>query len=380
MADSVKIKILFVLDYYYPHIGGGEVIFQRLAEGLVNRGNTVKVITSNNNKSLPQKEIINGVDIERISTPKSGARFFFPILSTRSVLIAARQADVIHTTAFGGALIAFLGARMADRPILFTILEVLGDRWRKVEHNPIKAFFYRLLEWIIIKLPYDYWVAISDATLKDAYAIRIPKIKSSRIYPGADYELTSPVGRTGTLRKKIGAQDNDFIYLYFGRPGITKGVNYLLQAASEIQSEIPESRLVLLLSDQPQKQYMELCKEAQELSPFARINILPSIKDKKDLYNYLRDADCIVIPSVTEGFGLSAAETCSLGIPIVATRTGSLPEVVSGCYLMIEPASSQAITKAVIQMYYKDWSETPLKKFSWVVMVMDYETIYLKLI
>ena len=153
-----------------------------------------------------------------------------------------------------------------------------------------------------------------------------------------------------------------------------------MQAAPEIQSEIPESRLVLLLSDQPQKQYLELCKEAQELSPFARINILPSIKENKGLYSYLRDADCIVIPSITEGFGLSAAETCSLGIPIVATRAGSLPEVVSGCYLMIEPASSKAITKAVVQMYHKDWYETPLKKFSWVVMLMHYETIYLKLI
>jgi D-inositol-3-phosphate glycosyltransferase len=374
------IRILFVLDYYYPHFGGGEVIFQRLAEGLVKRGNTVKVITSNNIKGLPQKEIINGVQIERISTPKSGDRYLFSILSARSVLRAARQADIIQTTAFGGALIAFVAARMAGRPSLFTILEVLGDRWRKVERNPIRAYFYLLLEWIITKLPYDYWVAISDATLKDAYAIRIPKAKSYRIYPGVDYEQILPVGRTGILRGKIGAQDNDFIYLYYGRPGITKGLHFLLKAAPEISKAIPNSRLVLILSDQPREQYKIICEAISRAKESARMHILPAVEDKNDLYKYLVDANCIVIPSITEGFGLSAAEACSLNVPVVATRAGSLPEVVSGCHLLIVPASSQAITEAVIKIYHKDWDETPLKKFSWDVMVSDYEAIYLRLL
>jgi D-inositol-3-phosphate glycosyltransferase len=376
----MMIRILFVLDYYYPHIGGGEVIFQRLAEGLVNRGHTVKVITSNNIKGLPQKEIINGVEIERINTPKSGDRFVFSIFSARSVLRVARQVDVIHTTAFGGALIAFLVARMTGRPILFTILEVIGVRWRKVENNPIKALINLLLEWIITRLPYDYWVAISDATLKDAYAIRIPRAKSSRIYPGVDYEQIPGAGRTGILREKIGAQYNDFIYLYFGRPGVTKGVHYLVKAVSEILKAIPNSKLVLILSGQPREQYIKICEEISVAKESSRIHILPAIEDKNELYKYLLDANCIVIPSITEGFGLSAAEACSLNIPIVATRAGSLPEVVSGCHMLIDPSSSKAIAEAVINIYHKDWEETPLKKFLWIDMVMNYESIYLKLL
>jgi D-inositol-3-phosphate glycosyltransferase len=373
-------RILFVLDYYYPHIGGGEVVFQHLAEGLVNRGHIVKVITSNSINGLPKKEFNNGVEIERINTPKSGDRYLFSILSARSVFRAARQTDVIHTSAFGGALIAFLAARKARRPIIFTILEVIGNRWRQVERNPFRAFFYKLIEKVIIKLPYDYWVAISDATLKDAWNIHVSKTKSIRIYNGVDNAENFHIERTGILQKTIGAEKNDFIYLYYGRPGITKGLQYLIRAVPEILKAIPNSRLVLILSNQPREQYNKIRKEISLINDAARIHILPTLKEKNDLYIYLVDADCIVIPSITEGFGLSAAEACSLNIPVVATRAGSLPEVVSGCHLFIEPASSQAIIKAILQIYKKNWDETPLKKFSWVVMVMDYEAIYQELL
>ena len=37
--------ILFCLDYYYPHVGGAEVLFQNLAEGLVARGWRAIVVT-----------------------------------------------------------------------------------------------------------------------------------------------------------------------------------------------------------------------------------------------------------------------------------------------------------------------------------------------
>ncbi|MBW1989278.1 MAG: glycosyltransferase family 1 protein, partial [Deltaproteobacteria bacterium] len=38
-------NILFVLEYYPPHVGGGEVLFSRLAGGLAARGHGVKVLT-----------------------------------------------------------------------------------------------------------------------------------------------------------------------------------------------------------------------------------------------------------------------------------------------------------------------------------------------
>ena len=38
-------KILFVIENYLPHIGGAEIVFKTLAEGLVKKGHSVDLIT-----------------------------------------------------------------------------------------------------------------------------------------------------------------------------------------------------------------------------------------------------------------------------------------------------------------------------------------------
>jgi len=53
-------KVLFVLEYYSPHIGGAEVLFKNLCEGLTGKGHDVAVVTLR----LPGTqafEITNGV-------------------------------------------------------------------------------------------------------------------------------------------------------------------------------------------------------------------------------------------------------------------------------------------------------------------------------
>jgi len=49
-------KICFVVDYYPPHIGGGEIFIQKIAEGLSQEGNKCIVITSRIGKDLPYIE------------------------------------------------------------------------------------------------------------------------------------------------------------------------------------------------------------------------------------------------------------------------------------------------------------------------------------
>ena len=73
-------KILFFLSYYHPYMGGAEHLFRQLAEGLVSRGHTVKVITTR----LPgttYSETLNGVDIQRIQVPGAADRLFYTLLA-----------------------------------------------------------------------------------------------------------------------------------------------------------------------------------------------------------------------------------------------------------------------------------------------------------
>ncbi|RZJ25272.1 MAG: glycosyl transferase family 1, partial [Flavobacterium sp.] len=70
-------KILYILDNYYPHIGGAELLFQRLAEGLVRRGMTVTVLVPKNYPDYLDEETHNGVQIIRQKVPSFAQRYFF---------------------------------------------------------------------------------------------------------------------------------------------------------------------------------------------------------------------------------------------------------------------------------------------------------------
>ncbi len=365
--------ILFVLQYYFPYVGGLESLFQNLAEGLVRRGHFVKVVTTRLHQTL-QTETVNGVEIERVKVPPYADRHFFTLFGILPSSRTARWSDIIHTAPYNGAVPAFLAARKASRPIVFTALEVLGSRWHQVEPNFMKAIAYRAFEKITVNLPYDRFVSISKATLNDCITHGMDAEKGCVIYPGVDAIFT-PGQRSNSLRNRYKIPKDAFLYLYFGRPGITKGVDDLLEAAPEIQQHIPSAKLVLILANQPRRQYIDRCRLAEKLREKADILILPT-KPRQQLADVLREADCIVIPSRTEGFGLTAAEACALNIPVVATDAGSLPEVISGRHVLVPIGSPHAIAQGVIRIWRKKWNEIPARRFSWDQMVDSYLSLY----
>ncbi len=59
----------------------------------------------------------------------------------------------------------------------------------------------------------------------------------------------------------------------------------------------------------------------------------------------------LVLPSFEEGFGLTALEAMTVGVPIVASARGSLPEVVGDAGLLVEP-EEEALADALERMVY----------------------------
>ncbi|WP_129672191.1 glycosyltransferase family 4 protein [Candidatus Chloroploca sp. Khr17] len=373
-------KILFVISYYYPYIGGAENVVQHLTEGLANRGHRVRVITTR----LPgtqQSERINGVEVERVSVPKLGDRYFFGLLSVPAVARRMRSYDLMHTASNNIAIPAYLATKLAGRPVVFTCYEVLGRRWHLAEHHRLKALFFRGVEHLICTFPYDRHVAISRATYTDLLRAGVAARRTRVIYPGTHkifYERHNPDGK---LREFVAAADNDFVYVYFGRPGATKGVDYLVRAAPAIQAAIPQARLVLVLAQEPRAQYERILRLVEQARAQASIHLIPSAPDRAQLVRYLLDANCVVIPSLTEGFGLTTAEACALGVPVVATRAGAIPEVVSGRHILVEPGSAEALCQGVVRAFRGQFDhDTPPKAFTWQAMVSSYEALYKELI
>jgi glycosyltransferase involved in cell wall biosynthesis len=368
-------RVLFVLENYFPFIGGAEVLFKNLCEGLVTKGYEVTVITS----SLPEapyNEMVNGVQVLRVQTPHKGSRYWFTFMAIPQAIKLIKKFDIVQTTTYNGAFPARLASWLAGKKCIITVHEIIGSGWKDMQGmNWLTAWLHRFLEWLIVTLPFDRYVTVSQYTAKRLEKYRIRPQKIWVAYNGINYDLfnISKADRPA-MREMLHLKDN-FVYMYFGRPGISKGVEYLIAAVPLISKEIPDSRLLLLLGKEPAEGYKKIVAQIKEMQIEDRVLVYDPVP-RIELPGYVAAADCVVVPSISEGFGFTAAEACAMERPVVASNVGSLPEIVSGRYILVEPRNTRAIADAVVEVYNNRVTVSARKVFTWDSCVEKYETLY----
>ena len=86
----------------------------------------------------------------------------------------------------------------------------------------------------------------------------------------------------------------------------------------------------------------------------------PAFKGRIDIRGYVgvaeraglyQGARMLVLPSFDEGFGLPALEAMALGIPVVVSTRGALPEVIGGAGLLIEPDEAEGLCEAMRRIW-----------------------------
>jgi len=378
-GSCTKLIICFVVEYYYPHIGGGELLFQKLAEGLVKEGHRCSVITCR----LPgtgRIETVNGVDIYRVRVPRWADRDWFTFFSFFKVWKIAKHADIIHTMSYNAACPAWLVARMHKKPAVITVHEVLGEKWMRLNFNFMVGFLCRLIEDTMLRLPYDGYSCNSQNTLNCLTHWGINPEKVFLAYPGVSKQLfmQKSGGMAAAVREMLGISKDTFLYLYYGRPGMVKGLEYLVRAVPLVQKKIPGSILVLILAKSPPSKYREITTLIQTLH-LDNVIVYDSIP-RELLPQYIQAGDCVVVPSLNEGFGFTCVEACTMGKPVVATRVGSLPEVIFGKYVLVPPYNPEALADGVVKVYQKAYETGDLKSYQWEDTVKQHVTAYSKII
>lgn len=124
-----------------------------------------------------------------------------------------------------------------------------------------------------------------------------------------------------------------------------KGLPYLLEAVAGIGSRRPVELVVVGVEPGNGR----LRRMMSELGLTDRVRFTGRIGSAEFVRHYARAA-LAVVPSVYEGFGLPAGEAMACGVPVVSTFGGALPEVVGNAGVLVPPASSRALERAIEEL------------------------------
>ena len=366
-------KILFVLENHYPNIGGVETLFKSLTESLVKKGYTVTILTNQYDKSLKRKEVLNGVSIIRVPFYN---RYLFTLLAFFPAWRLAMSHDLIHTTSYNAGLPAFFSGFLSRTKVIITFHEVWGKLWFRLPYiGKISSRFHFLFEQFLVRLPFAHFIAVSEATKIRLQESKVKKNKITRIYNGIDYSEIVNLNLEASSQK---TEDDRFTFLYFGRLGISKGLDLLLDAIKLIDQENKHFILHLVIPLEPSNFHNLILSTLKEYGIKERV-IVHSELPYSELQSLIVASDAVVIPSYSEGFGFTAVESMALGKPIISSGKGSLSEVVTGKHLTMKTHTSQGLAEAMSQAIEGNWNETPLKKFHLKEAIAAYTELYSQL-
>jgi glycosyltransferase involved in cell wall biosynthesis len=190
----------------------------------------------------------------------------------------------------------------------------------------------------------DCFIAASEAIRQMLVADRVPADRTVTVHEGIDVEhvLAAPpvnVHQAFWLPHHAPVVGNVAALVPH------KGQRYLVDAAHLVVREIPDARFILLgegeLREHLEKQVREHHLEKHVLLPGFRTDVLGCIKG----------FDLFVMSSVTEGLGTSLLDAMACRRPIVATRTGGIPEIVDDGVngLLAAPRDAASLAAAIVR-------------------------------
>jgi glycosyltransferase involved in cell wall biosynthesis len=226
-------------------------------------------------------------------------------------------------------------------------------------------------------------IAISQAVkrhLGDDFGVKHENI--ALIYNGLEMnnfpQYTSE--QIADYKKRIGLADGPVIG-NIARLSSVKGQNYLIEAMKDVVARFPSAQL-LFVGDGKIKQ--DLIKQSQNLGLAKNIFFIPSVEKTSSV---LAAMDIFVMSSLAEGLGLSIMEAQAMGLAVIATFVGGIPELIDDnkTGILIPPQDSTILAGAIISLLEnksrarqigENAKKSVREKFSLDKMVDETEALY----
>jgi len=323
-------NILIISTHLNP--GGISSYVLSLAKGLKNKNHNVAVASSGGELvSTLEKTGIQHISIDIKTKSDLSPKILFSLMKL-SGIIRQNNIQIIHSQTRVTQVLAFWLNKFFGLPYVSTC------------HGFFKASFHRKA--------FPCWgkkvIAISQAVRRHlAEDLKVKHENIQLIYNGLDMENYPEYTAAQIVesKKRIGLADSAIIG-NIARLSTVKGQNYLIQAMKAVREKFPSAQL-LFVGDGKIK--ANLIKLSNDLGLRNNVFFIPSVLETSSVLALM---DIFVMSSLQEGLGLSIMEAQAMGLPVIATFVGGIPELIEDkrTGILIPPQDSDTLAQAIIYL------------------------------
>lgn len=255
-------------------------------------------------------------------------------------LCTLHQPDLVH---LHGAHADVIGTRAAIRTSAAMVSTVHGQvggdlRNRLYEWMQRRAFMHR-----------DAVVAVSRPLAETLIQAGTPPERIHVVRNACRVHTASQPKRAARLA--LGLPVEGFILVWIGRISHEKGLDLLLDALA--QSPIPDLHLAVM-GDGREREALTLQCARTAFGRMQRVHWLGIVPDAAQTVHAF---DALVISSRTEGTPLVLLEAMSAGVPVITTRVGGIPDVISADEGFLVPPGDASAMREAIDLVQRDPTE-----------------------
>ncbi len=366
-------KLLFVLTYYTPHWTGLTEHARRLAEGLVDRGYSVRVIATQHDASLPLVETIRGVQVIRcpvwfrLSRTLVSPSFVFKSWS----LINDADCVIVYTP-------------LAEVVLIIAMAKIQKKKMIIIHNGDLilpKGAINRMIELIfdyssrIAGILADRLIAYSDDYAKHSRFLSRFLHKTTAIlslFPQDDRQrrktLALPKGKTPIIG-------------FAGRFVEEKGFDILIKSIPFVLKKYPNALFVF--SGETRMSYERFYERMLPLiERFRPYLLFLGKRSQEEMPSFYTSLDVFVLPSRSDCLAFVQVEAMLAGVPVVATDIpgARVPVKETGMGVLVKPEDPEDLARGICEVVrnpsrYKKNKDKVLSMFDYAKTLDKYEKL-----
>ncbi len=365
----------------YPTFGGSGVVATELGKALAKKGHEIHFITYSQPVRLGSfRENIYYHEVAISDYPLFDHQPYETILASKMVdVVKYEKLDILHVHyAIPHASAAYMARQiLASQGIKIPFVTTLhGTDITLVGKDPS---FEPVISFCINQS--DAVTAVSESLKNDTYN-HFHTTREIKVVPNFIASNDHLPEKSLEKRRRY-ASDDERILCHISNFRKVKRVEDVLMIFSKVAEKIPAK--LIFAGDGPERYNLErLCRE---MNLCQKVIFIGKISDTSHV---LEMSDLFLLPSETESFGLAALEALAVGVPVISSNTGGIPEVnlqdITG-FLSdvgnVDEMAENCIKLLQDESKFQEFRVNALsraKKFSLEIVLPMYEEIYFTLV